>query len=661
MLDLWHYKVNLKDRAAAIAKDLQKPGGKLVIRADIGAGRHSIVRLLPASMDVAVVELPSFDDLDAPLHGLVQLASHAGALDVVLDATAGDLFQKTNAVAQALANVDRAVVVLLPVPRFGDPHEDEANAATQRSIEQMVEVLVAVPSLRLAVISTPTTRLRAKLSNTFELAAPVIGAQQIHANDAPEELRVAANELQSWMASTDWASTPLEARLQIGLISLGERPERVALRLEALARRMVQQLERWHLAPAVYKLLLARRALPRSVVAAVSGVAPRWLPLLTACIGYGDTEIRVPEVTRQVLLDAFHAPGMATVVEGAHDALARHHEALDGAHGLRGLGQDQAINWLEKVHHLALGSAACAERWRAQEPAGREQLWERARYLSRERHQYQDAAQLYQTCIETFGQDPYSSHYLAYNLERLRGELKPIRSGYAYAATEDPRNPWWQQRWIRFLIAHGTLAEARTAWQHAIRSIDPDGTRLWSSPWLALNFHYWVARRWLALGRLDEAREVISEIPERWLAEEAELHDLVQSLTAQEQALALGEAVYPASTPIEARWRSPRNLRPSRSGRALVSWAPGRVVEASPAAVTVVVAPTPDDAQQLTFDAASWERMAGDPAEDSGGFFELGIYEGGEQVVRLVPDDGDPARLELEEADLLARVTGWPS
>ena len=44
-----------------------------------------MVNALTASMDVAVVELPLFDDLDAPLHGLVQLASHAGTLEPVLD------------------------------------------------------------------------------------------------------------------------------------------------------------------------------------------------------------------------------------------------------------------------------------------------------------------------------------------------------------------------------------------------------------------------------------------------------------------------------------------------------------------------------------------------------------------------------------------------
>ncbi|HEX4416264.1 MAG TPA: hypothetical protein VH165_00120 [Kofleriaceae bacterium] len=654
MLDLWPHKAGLKEQVRAIEAELEAPGAKVVIRADIGAGRHTVVKLLAASMKLAVVELPSFDDLDAPLHGLVQLASHAGTLE----GAPRDFITSTHTAAQALADAECALVVLMPVPRAGPPRE--AEAVTRRRIEQMLAALVNVPALRLAVLATRGTRLRDGFTRSLELTASKIGAAQISASELPDEFAAAARLLAGWMAKAAWASTPLEARLQVGLIALGEPPAGVALRLEALARKMVLQLRRWpSLAVAVRRLLLARRALPIDAVAAVSGVEPRWQPLLTACIGYGDDTIRVPDVTRQVLLDALKSS--SSVFEDAHTTLAQYHGALDGARSLNGLSQDQAIHWMEKVHHLGLGGAGCAARWCEQEPAGREQLWERARYLSHELHQFQDAAQLYEMSIARFGDDPYSSHYLAYNLERARGELSQVRRGYGHAVGEEPDNPWWQQRWIRFLIAHGTLAEARAAWQLAIRAIDPDGTRLRNSAWLALNFHFWVARRWLALGYLEDAREVLSEVPDRWLDQESELRDLDRLLTAQEQSLVLGESVYPASTPLAARWGSPRNLRPVRSGRRLASWAPGRVVEATPSAVTVVVAPTPDEAQQLTFDDDSWRRLAGEPAGDAAGFFELGTYEGGEQVVRLVPDDGESGRLDQEDAELLARVAAWTS
>jgi tetratricopeptide (TPR) repeat protein len=410
---------------------------------------------------------------------------------------------------------------------------------------------------------------------------------------------------------------------------------------------------------AVHRLLLARRALPRSEIAAVSGVEPHWQPLLESCIGYGDSEIRVSEVIRQVLLDALEASpttsGGASALENAHSSLADYHESLDGASSLDGLERTQAINWMEKVHHLALGGSACAERWDRQQLAGREQLWERARHLSRNLHQFAVAARLYQSCLDAFGDDPYSQHYLAYNLERSGGSISAVRSGYAYAAAAEPENPWWQQRWIRFLITHGTLAEAHTAWQQALRAIDPDGSRLRRSPWLALNLHCWVARRWLALGRLEEARVVLSEVPAQWL-QEAPLQELLELLAVQEQELALGESVYPESTPLSARWKEPQNLRPMRAGKPLVWWAPGRVLEALPGSVTVALAPTSEEAQQLTFEASRWQEMADEPAEDAQGFFEIGRYEGGEYVVRPMPDAVRKTSLDFEEAELRARV-----
>jgi tetratricopeptide (TPR) repeat protein len=652
VLDLWNYRSGLKGQVAEIEKDLRLPGAKIAVRASVGSGRHSVVKQISSSMKVAVIELPSFEDLDSPLHGLVQLSTHADTLSGVIGAASCDFQQQTTLAAQALADRDQAVIVLMPVPRSGSL--GEADAPTRTRIEQMVSTLMSVPSLRMAVVATPETRLRDHFTQRHQLGSPKIGAPQILAHQLPGDFAAAAQELAGWMNQrSDRASTPLEARLQVGLIALGESPDRVALPLEPLARKLVQQLRRrWpSLEVAVHRLLLARRALPIQAVAEVSEVDVRWLPLLTSCIGYGDEYVRVPEVTRQVLLDALKA-GPAEI-EGAHASLARYHESLDGASSLRQLPQNQAINWLEKVHHLALGGVACAAKWSEQEPAGREQMWERARYLSQQ-HQYQEAASLYRASIERFGNDVYSSHYLAYNLERAHVDLEQIRLGYAYAAENDSENPWWQQRWVRFLIAHGTLDEARAAWRCAINAIDPDGAKLRRSPWLALNLHFWVARRWLAAGCLGEAREVMSEVPLHWLEQENELRTLIETITAQEQSMVLGESVYPTNVPVADRWNVPKALKQKRAGHLLMMWAPGRVVAANAEGVTVIVAPTPTEAQQLTFDPTSWQRMAGEPAEDAEGFFELGGYEGGEQVVRPLFDDRDRSRMALEEDELLA-------
>ena len=646
MLDLWSQKSSWRDAADGIARDLGAPGAKLAIVAPAGAGRHAIARQLERSHGYAVVELPPYRDLDAPLHGAAQLASQAG-----LTPPGRQPEELAAAAGAAFAAANRGLALLLPASP-GRPTA-EGDAPTRDAIERMVSALAAIDPLRLAIVAPVGTRLRERIARQVELPRIRVDASGLRPDLLPPRFANAARALAAAIARHAWEWTPLEVRLQVGLVALGERPDEVGQPLAALVHRLVRQLTRWpSLDAAVRRLVRARRPLPASAVASVSRVDDEWLPLLTDCIGYGDSEVRIPELTRQVLIDALAAP--RAEVEAAHAELARHHAALDGAHHVHDLGADRTVHWLEKVHHLALGGDDCADAWAAQAPAGREQLWERARYLSREGRRYREAAALYQRCLDEFGDDAYSRHYLAYNLERAGGDLGAVRAGYAAAIRDDRKNPWWHQRWIRFLIAHGTLAEARAAWRQAIAAIDPTGDQLRSSPWLAENLHYAVARRWLELGRVEDAREVVDEIPMPWRRDREELRDLDRWIASCEQALRLGESVYPSSTPLAERWQAPRALPPRRAGHALVDWAPGRVIAASAAEVTVILAPTPDDAQQVTYDAQRWRLLTGDPAEDAGGYVEHGRYADGEEIVRVAPDrDEAPA---ISAGELVARV-----
>lgn len=658
MLSLWSVRRALKDSARQIETALHRDGAdRLIVRSGVGAGRHTLAKNLAEQLGAHVVEFPSYDDLDSPLHGLVQLSSATGPLGAP-GADRAALLARALEGARALADADRPLVLLIPalIGPAGD-----TDASTSSEIDVIVRSVGAVPRLRVIVLATtahPGEWFEAPA--TLTLTAPRVGPADLDPQQLPDRFAHAAADLQRWMSATGWASTPIEARLQVGLVAMGDRPGALGLRLEALARRMAAHLTTRFttIGPAVRRLLVARRPLPATTVATISGIESDWLPLLTACIGYGDDAIRVSEVTRQVLLDALDDD--PEELEPAHAALAEHHAALDGAPSLRGMGKAEAVNWLEKVHHLALGGEACATRWAAQEHAGREQIWERARFLSRVQRRYTDAAELYRSCIERFGRDTYSMHYRAYNLERSRRSLDEVRAGYEFAVRGDPANPWWQQRWVRFLIAHGTLEEARQAWRIARQAIDPDGELMRRSPWLAINLHGMVARRWLALGRVEDAQDVLAEIPKPWLDQEAELRDLVRVLSGARQARALGESVYPASTPLEDRWTRPRSLRPSRDGKPLSWWAPGRVVEAASDEVTVVIAPTPAEAQQVTYDAATWRRMANEAASDAEGYFELGRYEGGDEVVHTSVEDRSDRWLEDETEELRGWVGAWP-
>ena len=98
---------------------------------------------------------------------------------------------------------------------------------------------------------------------------------------------------------------------------------------------------------------------------------------------------------------------------------------------------------------------------------------------------------------------------------------------------------------MTFLIGHGTLEEARKAWSAALAALDPDGDRMKESSWLAMHLHRWVARRWLALGYVAEARGVLAEIPRRWIESEDELRGIEHLVQDAEESLRLGESVYP--------------------------------------------------------------------------------------------------------------------
>jgi hypothetical protein len=342
VLSLWSVRRALKDSVRQIATALHRERvDKLIVRSAIGAGRHTLARNLAEELAAHVVEFPPYDDLDSPLHGLIQLASAAGALRAS-GGGRGVLLAEALEAAGGLADGNRPVVLLIPAP-IGPGNDTELS--TPAEIDDIVRSIGSVSRLRVIVLATPAHRADwFEASTALDLATPKVGASDLDPQQLPDRFAHAAADLRRWMSATGWASTPIEARLQVGLIAMGDRPAALALRLEALARKMAVQLTtRFRtIGPAVRRLLVARRPLPVPTVAKISGIESDWLPLLTTCIGYGDTAIRVSEVTRQVLLDALDAS--AEELESAHEALADYHAGLDGAPSLRGLGRDAATD-----------------------------------------------------------------------------------------------------------------------------------------------------------------------------------------------------------------------------------------------------------------------------------------------------------------------------
>lgn len=101
-------------------------------------------------------------------------------------------------------------------------------------------------------------------------------------------------------------------------------------------------------------------------------------------------------------------------------------------------------------------------------------------------------------------------------------------------------------------------------------------------------------REWLDHGEVQHARTVFDEVPSEVVEREEDLKILQWRLQDAEEAVALGESVYPSSTPPSSRWTAPQ-IPP---GEGLMSWSPGRVVSANKHAVAVVIATVRDGKPQ---------------------------------------------------------------
>jgi hypothetical protein len=634
------YEARLDKWAEQLAHELTvgTSKGRIWLQGRTGTGRHSIVQRLSRNHGALSIEVPPLFDLDAALHALVQGALLGGCLPDIIARPEQPLEEQASAVGRKLAERGGLLAIILPIS-WSDRRGGEDVKVSRDRVAQLLRGLAGNESLRILVVTgvdeIPPDGF--EQAPVHELKIPRLRAEHIQSKMLEGRFRRAAEHVATWMAKNQITYTPLEIRLRVGIVALGGKP--VDAGLEGLASRMAHAIEsRPPLAVAVQRLLTARRPLPQHEVRKLSGIDEEYLPLLTSCIGYGREHVRVPERTRQILMAHLRRATDHTrdAEEAMHADLASYYEHLDGATSPSHLDANRTVSWLEKVHHLAWGGEATRQKWEAQKPLGREQIWERARYLSRVHRRYEEAARLYRRCIEDFGKDSYSLHYEAFNLERAHGPKQQVRDGYAEAVALDKDNPWWNARWTTFLIANGTLAEAEHAWRDALRHIDPTGDWMAASPWLALHLHRWVCRQWLALGYVQQARSVLDEIDPRWLEHEHELTELRTLVEDHEEALRLGESVYPAEVPQHERWQKPRVLDARNASKStLRRWWPGRVLEARPSEVVVVIAePSTRLAQQVIFNEQEWRDAANQPAEDAEGFFELGEYDGGARIVR---------------------------
>ena len=654
------------DIAARLLATPRDAAPRLWISGTTGSGRRTIVEHLRGDARIVAIELRELSDVDAPLHGLVQAATHLPGFESLIadhggdGEVDGDLRARAANVARLLAQAHKAVAVV--VPESWTDTDGTDDVAVSHRARAFLRGLLEIDDLGVAIVGSMPGELGA--FDRVQLDRIRLQGSDVAIDAAPATLRDAAERLVRHMQSTDGRGTPLELRLRLGLVKLGLSPDSIGdMQLMALSKQLARKLPR-SLAIAIRRLLLARGPIPRSVVPQLTGLHDAELDLVMTCVAYGDAAVQVPDQTRAVLLEQFRYLGNrapAAELEEGHRILAAHYQSLDGQNRIDGLGPDHAVAWMEKVHHLAHGGPATDGMWAAQQLFSRELLWVHARSLSR-RRQYAPAAGLYGESLSRFGDHSYAHHYLAFNLDRAHGDRASIEHHYREAVRLDEQNPWWNTRLVTFLIAHGTYDDARREWRAATERVDPTGTLIEERSWLALNMHRWVARRWLTLGYISEARDVLDEIPPRYVQQESVLAALSQEIDDADESRRLGDSVYPPDVPMDQRWKTPRVLvERTASGADLEIWWAGRVMEVDAGGVLAVLAQA-DEAQQITFTYDEWQMLTGEAARDARGYIELGRYSDGSRIIRRVPsvpvtDDSD--ELDYVMGSAQPRLHSW--
>lgn len=666
----------LANHAMAIASAVD-PGARVHVDIRAGVPRMRLLGGIAHHLgDASTVVLPPLQDPDASLHGLLQAAAtlgHQAVEQATQDGT--PLRERARAVGRELASAGRPLLVWVPTSwvageETGNPGPQIRRLRAEEvlggwlSVENLSVVILAhSSSVGLIARSTGVTTEWRRLTIAPPTAAlPDDAAWGSYANAA------------AWLRRTlkttrDARLNSLQLRLLVALVGLGRAPHEL-LAGPTAARDLVKQLSDLlaslggrDVSEGVRRALLARRPVPRELAVEISRVPEGHLALITDCLGEGEDVLDIDDVVREGLLARRTVDGKRPPADTrVHLALADYHESLDGAQDPTA-AWSHITHWLEKTHHLGLSGPLGADRWAQLELPTRELYWDRARSLSVDHEQYVAAAELYQECIHRFDRrDAYSWHYLGYNLDRAGVRRKDAEHAFRKAVELRPDHPWYNGRLVTFLIDQARFRAAEEEWHLALERMDPDGENVAKSPWLAKEAHRWVVKAWLRFGEVRRAREVLDDIPEERFSDEPWYQDLREAVEDAEEALLLGESVYPSTTRMNERWIVPREvLMLAPDHHALRSWFPGRVMSSDADGIHLVLAVPGESAEKrrlisrtLTLD--EWQRHAlpaphagVDPEE--GRFVYLAIYEHASDpqgLVRILPQPERPARFQDE-------------
>ncbi len=650
------------DRAAERALAALNDSGRAWVVGDTGSGKSTLARRLLErfSDNATLVDLLDVDEPDAAIGGFYALVSRQE------QATRQRLFRDWHSLREGFAafNPKSEHVFIIVLPRSWERRAQSNDDWMGQSLRRAEEFIVSAAASQMRIVWV--TSRQADLLRT--LPSP----NQLEAIPLPRPSNTRALlRTTSWLGYAPAAEklyqsldnhadpSPLAIRLAVGIISLGGNVDLVVSRFVRNTAETLSHLSEDFAAVlskpanescrlAVARLLLVRRSLPKDDLVSYTQIPSEHAPLVTDCVAYGDSHVRISSPIRSALLGRkpLSLKGQDAVL--AHTALAAVYERLDGVSSIVDTHNASTSAWIEKHHHLALSDPLHG----LENLPCREFYWARGRHLSITCRKYKDAAAVYEACVARFRDDSYAQHYLAFNLERAGLRPRDASLAYQTAVNLDPTNPWWNSRLVSFLIAQGEQRAAKMAWSTAMDLVDPDGEITQRDPWLGEQLHAWVARAWLEVGNVAESVKVLRLIPEAIVDQSERLRNVRQLVYDAVEADAIGESVYPRSVPIEQRWQAPRYL----PALGIVDWFPGRIVDASKDHVDVVYASKSENQYQahvVRFTPKEWKKVTKTPFHDARGYVELGKYENGKQqlVDANAAEPPFPAELPLAYFD----------
>lgn len=650
--------------ATELVDCLGQPGAWVWVPGGAGSGRSVLAERLQERSAAVVVRPPSLGEADAVAHGLWQAARQAR---MEVDASAS-LESNIAEIASTLARDGRPLVLRLDNTwRLDQVPEGAESAGLLRRARQFLDAW-GREDLSVALLANRLGGWRHPYAKRVPLARAEARLDSLTNEQEWGSVAGAALELYRHVGSSVAAPSPVDLRLAVGLVALGAGVETLAKSLfragetVRLARDLAERAMSKH-QTGLRRLARLRASMASDTLARVLEVDDEDLPLFTRCFGYGETHTRISPPVQAGIRQALRSQSPSrSERESDHLALADAHQELDGVEDPARANADAIVHWLEKVHHLAHAGPVATDRWSAQAVAAPEMLWDRARILSREYQRYTEAAALYQRCIDVHPRDAYAWHYLAFNLDRAARDRANVEEGFRRAAELEPGNPWYQSRWITFLVRHGRVRDADARWSKAMRVLDPNGERTEEQPELGLHIHRWVSLAWLDAGDVKRARSVVDRLSPKALAL-PELATLVHRIHDAEEATSMGASVRPFSMPAEHRWRPTVLPEVDAEDRQRTGWYPGTIEAVTDTTVVLVLGvPDEDPARRRTvrktLSHEEWRRVSrSSPRGLEGRFVEVGEYGDQHVEVMLLP-----AAVELHPASRDATdpwLRGW--